>query len=114
MADIIDYELDRSGRYVPAVVTGTYSFIDKLISSLSALIATGAVAIIGYTNTMPQPNEPLTTPIFVVTMIVYFGLPILGWIVTLIAMKNCKLTKEEMVQVQKRIAAKKSAMKEND
>lgn len=48
------------------------------------------------------------------TMIVYFGLPILGWIVTLIAMKNCKLTKEEMVQVQKRIAAKKSAMKEND
>ena len=25
MADTIDYELDRSGRYVPAVVTGTYS-----------------------------------------------------------------------------------------
>ena len=112
MADIIDYELDRSGRYVPAVVTGTYSFIDKLISSLAALIATGAVAIIGYTNTMPQPNEPLTTPIFVVTMIIYFGMPILGWIVTLIAMKNCKLTKEEMVQVQKRIEAKKNEMKE--
>ena len=36
MADIIDYELDRSGRYVPAVVTGTYSLIDKLISSFSA------------------------------------------------------------------------------
>ena len=33
MSDLIDYELDRSGRYVPAVVTGTYSFLDKLISS---------------------------------------------------------------------------------
>ena len=112
MADIVDYELDRSGRYVPAVITGTYSLIDKLISSLSALIATGAVAIIGYTKTMPQPNEPLTTPIFVVTMIIYFGLPLAGWLVTLIAMKGCKLTKEEMIEVQKRIETKKKEMKE--
>ena len=111
-ADTIDYELDRSGRYVPAVVTGTYSLIDKLISSFSALIATGAVAIIGYTSTMPQPNEPLTTPIFVVTMVIYFGFPLIGWIITLIAMKDCKLTKEEMVEVQKRIAAKKSRINE--
>lgn len=113
MADIIDYELDRSGRYVPAVVSGTYSLIDKIISSLSALLATGAVAIIGYTKSMPQPDEPLTTPIFVVTMIIYFGLPLIGWAITLIAMKNCKLTREEMVEVQKRIATKKAELKEN-
>ena len=113
MADIIDYELDRSGRYVPAVVSGTYSLIDKIISSLSALLATGAVAIIGYTKSMPQPDEPLTTPIFVVTMIIYFGLPLIGWAITLIAMKNCKLTREEMVEVQKRIATKKAEIKEN-
>ena len=113
MADIIDYELDRSGRYVPAVVSGTYSLIDKIISSLSALLATGAVALIGYTKSMPQPDEPLTTPIFVVTMIIYFGLPLIGWAITLIAMKNCKLTREEMVEVQKRIATKKAEIKEN-
>lgn len=113
MADIIDYELDRSGRYVPAVVTGTYSLIDKIVSSVSALIATGAVALIGYTSTMPQPGEALTTPIFVVTMVVYFGLPLLGWVITLIAMKNCKLDKEEMVEVQKRIAAKKEELIQN-
>lgn len=110
MADIIDYELDRSGRYVPAVVSGTYSLIDKLVSSFSALLAAGAVAIIGYTDTMPQPDEPLTTSIFVITMIVYFGLPLLGWIVTLFAMRNCKLTREEMVEVQKRIASKKAEL----
>lgn len=113
MADIIDYELDRSGRYVPAVVSGTYSLIDKIISSLSALLATGAVAIIGYTKSMPQPDEPLTVPIFVVTMIIYFGLPLIGWAITLIAMRNCKLTREEMVEVQKRIATKKAELKEN-
>lgn len=27
MADTIDYELDRSGRYIPAVVSGTYMWI---------------------------------------------------------------------------------------
>ena len=60
MSDLIDYELDRSGRYVPAVVTGTYSFLDKLISSFGAAIATGAVALVGYTSTVPQPGDPAT------------------------------------------------------
>lgn len=57
MADIIDYELDRSGKFIPAAVTGTYSFIDKLVSSFSAAIATGLVALIGYRHTMPQPTD---------------------------------------------------------
>ncbi|MDE6891463.1 MAG: MFS transporter [Lachnospiraceae bacterium] len=111
MADIIDYELDRSGRYVPAVVTGTGSLIDKLISSFSALIATGAVALIGYKHTVPQPGEAATAAIFWMTMAIYFGLPMLGWAVTLIAMKFCTLDKEEMINVQKRIAEKKAAAK---
>jgi Na+/melibiose symporter-like transporter len=111
MSDIIDYELDRSGRFIPAVVTGTYSFIDKLVSSASAAIAAGSVALIGYTTTMPQPDDASTPQIFWVTMIIMFVLPIIGWICTLIAMKFCKLDKAEMVEVQKRIAEKKAAAK---
>ena len=111
MSDIIDYELDRSGRYIPAVVTGTYSLLDKIISSVSVLIATGAVALIGYTTNMPQPGEACTPQIFWLTMIITFGLPIIGWICTLVAMKLCKLDKAEMVEVQKRIADKKAAAK---
>ncbi len=114
MSDIIDYELDRSGRYIPAVITGTYSLIDKLVSSFSAVMATGAVALIGYTTTMPQPGDALTPGIFWVTMIVMFGLPILGWICTLVAMKFCHLTKADMVEVQKRIAAKKAAAQQEE
>ena len=60
MADAIDFELDRSGRYIPAVVSGTYSLVDKLITSFAAVIATGAVALLGYTATMPQPTDPCT------------------------------------------------------
>lgn len=108
MADIIDYELDRSGKYVPAVVTGTGSLIDKLISSFSAMIAAGAVALIGYKQTVPQPGDTATAAIFWMTMAIYFGMPMLGWLITLIAMKYCTLDKEEMVKVQKRIAEKKA------
>lgn len=109
MADTIDYELDRSGRYVPAVVSGTYSLIDKLITSFSAVVATGAVALIGYTATMPQPGDPSTPAVFWLTMAIKFGLPVFGWAITIVAMRFCKLDKAEMVNVQKRIADKKAA-----
>lgn len=112
MADVIDYELDRSGRYVPAVMTGTYSLIDKLISSFGALIAGLAIVIAGYHGTArPQPGDPATSAVFWVTMVVMYVVPILGWLVTLIAMKPCKLDKAEMVEVQKRIASAKEAAK---
>ena len=112
MADIIDYELDRGGKYIPAVVTGTYSLVDKIVSSFSAAIATGCVALIGYTSTMPQPNDPATPGVFYMTMFLRYGLAILGFICTLLAMRTCKLDKAEMVNVQKRIADKKAAAQE--
>ena len=109
MADLIDYELDRSGKYIPAVVSGTYSLVDKIVSSFSAAIATGCVALIGYTATMPQPTDPQTDGVFWMTMFLRYGLAILGFICTLLAMRKCRLGKSEMVEVQKRIADKKAA-----
>jgi len=109
MADVIDYELDRSGKYVPAVVTGIYSLIDKIVSAFGATIATACVALIGYTATLPQPGDEMTAALFWMTMFVKFGMPILGWIATLAAMRFCKMSKADMVEVQKRIAEKKAA-----
>ncbi|MCR5450557.1 MAG: MFS transporter [Solobacterium sp.] len=107
MADIIDYELDRSGKYIPAVVTGTYSLVDKIVSSFSAAIATGCVALIGYTATMPQPGDPSTAGVFIMTMFLRYGLAILGFLCTLWAMKSCGLDRKEMERVQKDIADRK-------
>lgn len=112
MADIVDYELERSGNFMPGVVSGTYMFLDKLISSFGAAIATGCVALIGYTTTMPQPNDTLTSGIFWMTMGIYYGLPILGWVCTLFAMKFSPLSKEKMVEVQKSIQDKKATATE--
>ena len=109
MADLIDFELDRSGKYIPAVVSGTYSLVDKIVSSFSAAIATGCVALIGYTTTMPQPTDEATPGVFWMTMFLRYGLAILGFICTLLAMRKCRLGRPEMVEVQKRIADKKAA-----
>ena len=109
MADLIDFELDRSGKYIPAVVSGTYSLVDKIVSSFSAAIATGCVALIGYTTTMPQPTDEQTAGVFWMTMFLRYGLAILGFLCTLLAMRGCKLGRSEMVEVQKRIADKKAA-----
>ncbi len=109
MADIIDYEMDRSGKYIPAVVTGTYSLVDKVASSVSSVIATATIALVGYTTTVPQVGDEATPAIFAVTMFLFLGIPLIGWVCTLFAMKFCHLGKEEMVGVQKRIADQKQA-----
>ena len=111
MADIIDYELDRSGNYMPGTVTGVYSLIDKIVSSLGAMIAAVCVSFIGYTTTAPQPTDAWTPGIFWMAMGLSYGLPIVGWVFTLLAMKYSPISKETMVEVQKRIADKKAAAK---
>ena len=111
MADLIDFELDRSGKYIPAVVSGTYSLVDKIVSSFSQAIATGCVALIGYTTTMPQPTDEATGGVFWMTMFLRYGLAVLGFICTLLAMRGCRLGRPEMVEVQKRIADKKAEAK---
>jgi GPH family glycoside/pentoside/hexuronide:cation symporter len=107
LSDVVDYEMARSGKFIPAVVTGTYSLIDKLVSSFSAMIATACVALIGYTATMPQPGDELTRPVFWMCIFLSYGLAIIGWIVTLISMRFCHLDKTAMRKVQEDIQERK-------
>lgn len=109
--DVIDYEFTRSGRYMPAVVNTAYSFIDKLVSSLAYTIVAVSVAIIGYTSTMPQATDPLTQPLFFVAMFLWLGVPVLGYICTLVAMKFYHLDKETMANVQKQCAEMRASKK---
>jgi Na+/melibiose symporter-like transporter len=110
-ADVIDYELARSGKYMPAVVTGTYNFFDRILSSLGAVLATSLIAIIGYTSTMPQPTDAPTLAIKNMTIFIYVGLPIIGWICNLVAMKLSPISKEEMIRIQEKIAEQKAKVK---
>ncbi len=110
-ADITDYELDRSGEFMPGMVGACYTFTEKLIASLGSTFTTLIVAAIGYTTVMPQMGDRVTIPLFFVTMGMVYGMPVLGWICNLIAMKYYELDRERMVEIQTNIAEKKKALK---
>lgn len=113
-SDVVDYELSRSGAYLPAVVTATYNFVDQFISSLGTTIAAFGVSLVGYVTTSPQPTDVATPEIKAVGLFLYYGIPILGWIIGLISMKFYSLTREKMVEVQKDIAEKKAELAAQD
>ena len=56
-ADVIDYELYRSGNFMPGMVGAIYSFTEKIVASFGATIAAIAVAAIGRTTVMPQVGD---------------------------------------------------------
>ena len=110
-ADIVDYELDRSGNFMPGMVGACYTFIEKLISSLGSTFTTFAVGLIGYVTVMPQMGDKTTLPLFYLTMALVYGMPILGWLCNIIAMRFYSLDKERMVEIQTNIAEKKKALR---
>lgn len=56
---------------------------------------------------MPQPTDPKTMLVLIMGVFLVYVVPILGWVCTLVAMKFTPLSKEKMVEVQKKIAEMK-------
>jgi Na+/melibiose symporter-like transporter len=73
--------------------------LDKIISAFGNAIAAFMIAFIGYKTTTPQMGDPATWPLFWMSMFLSFGLPIIGFACTIVAMKWYHLSKEEMVNV---------------
>lgn len=103
-ADCADYETYRSGKYVPGLMGTLFSCVDKIISSFATTIVGLMIAMIGFKTTQPQPDTPYSNEIFIITMICMFILPIIGWLINLVAMKFYPLTKEKMEEIQNAIA----------
>ncbi len=113
-ADCADYEVYRSGRYAPGLMGTLFSFIDKMISSLATAIIGMMLATIGFTSTQPTPETPYSDGIFWVTMFLWLGAPVIGWLLNVISMKFYPLTKEKMASIQAEIAAIKARSMEEE
>lgn len=103
-ADCADYEVYRSGRYVPGLMGTLFSFVDKMISSLAGTFVSLMIAGIGFRTEQPTPDTPYTESIFWVTMICFVGAPMVGWLCNVISMKFYPLTKDKMAEIQEKIA----------
>jgi Na+/melibiose symporter-like transporter len=113
IADVSDYETNKSGRYIPGMLGTLFSFVDKLITSLAPAIVGLAVAFIGFGSKFPTVTDTLTTPLFTVTVLLAFGLPALGMVGSVIAMKFYTLDDKKMEEIQIGIAVMKEKAKAN-
>ena len=111
LSDVADYENYRSGNFLPGTVGAAYTFVDKIVSAFATTVASLSLATIGYVSVMPQPTDEPTMAIRVLVTIMTLGLPILGWICTIIAMKFYPLTKEKMAEIQSAVAERNEARK---
>lgn len=109
ISDCADYETYRSGRFVPGMMGTLFSFVDKMISSFATTIIAFAVAAIGFTNRMPDVTDVSNPQIFWMTMFLFAGMPMLGWIASIIAMKFYPLDKAKMEEVQEHIQELKNS-----
>ncbi len=112
-ADCADYEVYRTGKYVPGMMGTLFSFVDKIISSLAPMIAGLAFAAIGFKDALPDVSTPYSTSLHYVSVFLAHGMIILGLLCNLVALKFYPLTKEKMEEIQDEIAAiKAKAMQE--
>jgi len=105
--DIVDYETYKTGRFVPGIISTTYSFIDKMVSSLSQTIVGVILAGIGFKAAFPDVDTPYSDSIFWAAMFLNIGMVIIGWVISLIAMKFYPLTKERMEEIQEELTARR-------
>lgn len=108
IADISDYETSKSGKYVPGMIGTLFSFIDKLITSLSPAIVGFAVAFIGFKDSFPTVSDPLTPKLKLLTIVLAFGIPAAALLISGLTMKKYELDGQRMEEVQAIIAQKKN------
>lgn len=109
VADCSDYETYRSGKYVPGIMGTLFSLVDKLFSSLSTTVVAIAVACIGLSN-LPVAETPYSSGMNWVVITLFCIIPMVSWIVTLIAMKGYILTGKKMKEIQEVNSKRKDAI----
>lgn len=108
IADCTDYEVYRSGRYVPGLMGTLFSLVDKIVSSLATTVVGLMCAAIGFTEALPAADTPFTPALKFVGVFGLCGLTMIGLITNVIAMKFYPLTGEKMKEIQAEVAAIKA------
>lgn len=117
-ADCADYEVYRTGKYVPGLMGTLFSLVDKLISSFAPMLTGLALAAVGFVTKMPDATTPAsimqtgmyegqvinTGAILPITLALVYGTVIIGLICNIVALKFYPLTKEFMAEIEDKIA----------
>ena len=102
-ADCSDYEVYRSGLYVPGFMGALFALVDQVIGALATIFVGGMVALIGFTDMLPQVEDILTGELEAVTIFMYCIVPMLGWVFSLFVMHHYELDKEKMQEISRKV-----------
>ena len=112
-ADCADYEVYRSGKYVPGLMGTLFSFVDKLVSSFAPMIAGAMFTACGFADHNPVMGDPVTMKLRIGTALCAYGVIMIGLVCNLIAMHFYPLTKEKMAEIQDEVVKIKMAAAQN-
>ena len=106
IAEIIDYHKLKTGKFMPGFIGATFSLVDKVISAFGSSIVGILMGLAGYS----AAAEP-TMALYIATIAMYLGAPLLGDLASIIALKRYHITDEEYTQMygEKAILEKKKA-----
>lgn len=99
IADCSDYEEYRSGRYVPGLMGALFSFADKIFAAFGTAFVGLVMMVIGYNKAFPQIGDTLTPVLKWTTIFLFCIIPIVGWLISLLAMKFYSLDKKKMREI---------------
>ncbi len=107
LADVVDYNTYKTNSYAPGIISAVYTFIDKAVSSLQQTVVGLLLAFIGFKNAFPDVDTPYSEELFWMAMFLNFGVLMIAWIASLIAMKYYPLDKERMEEIQLEIESRR-------
>lgn len=99
IADCSDYEVYRSGNYVPGMMGAVFSFVDKVFAALATTFVGMVLSLIGYGKVFPQVEDAPDMKIKLTTIFLYCVVPIIGWVVSMIFMRYYTLDKNKMKEI---------------
>ncbi len=91
VADCADYEVYQGGKFVPGMVGTSFSFIDKVVSSVGTGSAGILLAILGYES---METTAQTDTMFWGILLFFFLVPAIGHLFGVYAMKKYPITPE--------------------
>ncbi|MBQ9148118.1 MAG: MFS transporter [Oscillospiraceae bacterium] len=109
VADCADYETYRSGKFIPGIMGTLFSLVDKLVSSLSATVVSIALLFIGVDD-LPTKATPYVDGMNWVVIALFCIIPMVAWILTLVAMKGYELDGKRVKTINAVNAARKAAI----
>ena len=109
VADCADYETYRSGKFIPGIMGTLFSLVDKLVSSLSATVVSVALIFINI-HELPTKTTPYSSGMNWVVIALFCLVPMVAWILTLVAMKGYELDGKRVKTIQAVNAARKQAI----